>query len=154
MNKKINLIWLFSLLMMVQVGFVSCNKDDDDDAVSTADLKTSIIGVWKEMSEVWYIDGKEVDDTEYEYSDDDYTVEEFKSDGTYVESEYINGKVDTSEEYHGTWKLEGDMLTQDGDYTVQVTIKGNTLKTTEEWSDTGNDNKVHTIKVVCTFIKQ
>lgn len=74
MNKKINLIWLLSLLMMVQVGFLSCNKDDDDDEVSTADLKTALIGSWKKVSHVSYVDGKESTDFSQYYDDDDYYV--------------------------------------------------------------------------------
>ncbi len=155
MNKK-NLLWLLSLLMMVQVSFVSCNKDDDDDEVSVADLKTSFIGVWKEISDVCYVDGKEIKEESDYYTDDEYYTEEFKSDGTYLGLHYENGKEDTSYKTHGTWKLEGDILIydDDDDYPEKVTIKGNTLILTEEWTDTDDDNKEHKIKIVCTYTKQ
>lgn len=155
MNKK-NLLWLLSLLMIVQVSFVSCNKDDDDDEVSVADLKTSFIGVWKEISDVWYVDGKEIKGESDYYTDEEYYTEEFKSDGTYLGLHYENGKEDTSYKTHGTWKLEGDKLIYDDDvqWPVQVTIKGNTLIMTEESIETGNDNKEHKIKNVCTYTKQ
>ena len=67
MNNKKNLLWLLSLLMIVSVSFVSCNKDDDDNDV---DLNTAIIGTWKSVSDILYIDGVK-DDDESEISDDD-----------------------------------------------------------------------------------
>ena len=105
MNKKLNLIWLFSLLMMVQVCFVSCNKDDDEDTVSVSDLNTTIISTWKSVSMSEYVDGKKFNETTC--SDDYYFLIEFKSDGTYAATDLIEGEKDT---YDGTWKLDGDKL--------------------------------------------
>ena len=160
MNKKINLIWLLSLLMMVQVCFVSCHKDDDDDVVvSTADLKTALIGSWKQVSDVYYEDGKESSlDSEY-YDDNTYYVNVFNSDGTYSGYGVLNGKIDENKEFwrsiHGDWKLDGNKLIYDDDdeYFEIVSIKGNTLTLTCEWDDEDGDGKKVKCKEVETFKK-
>lgn len=149
MNKKLNLIWLFSLLMMVQVCFVSCNKDDDEDTVSVADLKTAIIGTWKSVTMSADIDGKKF---EQNSTDQFYSIIEFKSDGSYVATDLIDGEKDTD---NGTWKLDGDKLIFDNDVedALLITIKGNTLTTTEE--DTyKEDGEEHHEKYVITYKKQ
>ena len=155
MNKKKNLLWLLSLLMIVSVSFTSCNKDDDDDVVPVADLKTAIIGKWKSVSDVVYVDGKEIRDESEYYTDDKYYVDELKSDGTYLDLRFVNGKRDPSYKTHGTWELKGDILIYDNDedYPCKVTIKGNTLIMIEEDTFVDDDNKEHTLKNVCTYTK-
>jgi len=154
MNKK-NLLWLLSLLMIVQVSFVSCNKDDDDDEVSPADIKTAIIGTWKSVSIECYYDGVK-DDEETEISDDNnYELEEFKSDGTFSYSYYYNDvKEDGST---GTWTIDGSKITyiysngEKEEYTV--TIKGNTRIDTAEDVYNEQDGE-HTYKEVFTYTRQ
>ena len=158
MNKK-NLLWLLSLLLIVSVSFVSCNKDDDDNDV---DLNTAIIGTWKSVSHVLYIDGVK-DDDESEISDDDNnTVYEFKSDGTGSSVIYTN-LGDVSNTF--TWKIDGSNLilthNNNGETKVQITIKGNTLIITSESIISGEmgkllvgDDKEHTVKIINTFAKQ
>ena len=160
MNNKKNLLWLLSLLMIVSVSFVSCNKDDDDNDV---DLNTAIIGTWKSVSEILYIDGVK-DDEESEISDDDNnTVYEFKSDGTGSSVTYTNLISDIS--YTFTWKIDGSnlILTNNnyGETKAQITIKENTLIITSESVISGEvgkillgDDKEHTVKTIRTFAKQ
>ena len=156
MNKKKNLLWLLSLLMIVSVSFTSCNKDDDDDD----DLKTAIIGKWKSVSNVFYVDGVK-DDEESEIADDGYySVVEFKSDGTYLTNQYEDGKKVKS--YTGTWKVEGTKLISKNDVdsdepeneVTHMSINGNTLISTYEDEYTGADDKKHTLKIVSTLVRQ
>lgn len=158
MNKKINLIWLLSLLMMVQVGFVSCNKDDDDDVVvSTADLKTAIIGTWKELSDELYMDNKVVKEESIYHDDNNYYVFEFKSDGTYLDRKFKDGKEVENYDYSGTWTLDGDKITfsNEPDDIRKVTIKGNTLTLSyDDGSYTDDSGVEHKFTIVCTYKKQ
>ena len=158
MNKK-NLLWLLSLLMIVSVSFVSCNKDDDDNDV---DLNTAIIGTWKSVSDIWYIDGVK-DDDKSGISDDNNTVYEFKSDGTGSSVTYTNLIGDISNTF--TWKIDGSnlILTNNnyGETKSQITIKENTLIITSESvipREMGKllvgDDKEHTLKTINTFAKQ
>ena len=129
---------------MVQVGFVSCNKDDDDDEVSTADLKTALIGSWKKVSHVSYVDGKESTDFSQYYDDDDYYVEVFNSDGTFSGYGVVDGKKDEEGDswrlINGKWQLDGDKLKYDVDDEYHfydeciyiVSIKDNTLTLTRD----------------------
>ena len=148
MNKKKNLLWLLSLLMIVSVSFTSCNKDDDDDV----DLKTAIIGKWKSVSDVYYVDGKEIRDESVYYTDDRYYVDELKSDGTYLDLRFVNGVLDEKENDLGEWKLEGDTLIFDDDMEYKVTINGNTLILTTEWTET-DDGVAQKWKIVETYTK-
>lgn len=157
MNKKNYLIWLLSLLMIVSVSFVSCNKDDVDNDV---DLNTAIIGTWKSVSDIWYIDGVK-DDDKSGISDDNNTVYEFKSDGT--GSSVIYTLRDISNTF--TWKIDGSNLiitnNNNGGTKSQITIKENTLIITSESVISGEmgkllvgDDKEHTVKIIRTFAKQ
>ena len=157
MNKKKNLLWLLSLLMIVSVSFTSCNKDDDDDdVVSVADLKTALIGTWKELSDELYLDNKVVEDESIYHDDKNYYEYEFKSDGTYVNRKYEDGKMVETYDYSGTWTLNGDQLKFDNDSEIQqVIIKGNTLiLSSDDGSFTDDKGVKHGYKIVCTYTKQ
>ena len=127
MNKKKNLLWLLSLLMIVSVSFTSCNKDDDDDV----DLKTAIIGKWKSVSDVYYVDGVDDGDPDI-YDENYYYLLEYKSDGTYTNTLFQNGEESKHSGGAGTWKIEGNKLIckdirDDDEEETRVTINGNTL---------------------------
>lgn len=156
MNKN-NLLWLLSLLMIVSVSFTSCNKDDDDDV----DLKSAIIGTWKSVSIVYYVDGK--DDEDPEISDDnDYGLVEFKSDGTFSSYYFYEGEKDNPTT--GTWKIEGDKLitksdkkrTYDNEEESEgrLSINGKTLMLTFEYVENRDGENEHTYKEVYTYARQ
>ena len=159
MNNKKNLLWLLSLLLIVSVSFVSCNKDDDDNDV---DLNTAIIGTWKSVSHIMYIDGVKDDDKSGISDDDSNSVYEFKSDGT--GSSVIYTKLgDVSNTF--TWKIDGSNLiinhNNNGETKGQIIIKENTLIITSESVISGEmgkilvgDDKEHTVKTISTFAKQ
>ena len=158
MNKK-NLLWLLSLLMMVQVSFVSCNKDDDDedDVVPISDLKTAIIGTWKELSDELYMDNKVVKEESIYHDDINYYEFEFKSDGTYLDRKFKDGKEVENYDYDGTWTLDGDKITFSNEPSSvrQVTIKGNTLILSyDDGSFTDESGLEHKFTIVCTYKKQ
>lgn len=127
--KKTKFSWLYCLMAVLSLSFVltSCDKDDDDDEINKADL----IGVWKVVGSVEYLNGEK----DGEYGEAEAYIE-LKSDGTsvIVEKDEFGSSSSVS-----PWKLDGNKIVRtdiDGDYVATIkTLNSTTLVFSEEYKD-------------------
>ncbi len=113
--KKINFLWLVSILMLLPIGFVSCSDDDDEGVGSASDL----VGTWEMTLNVWYEkkNGEIVD----EGTDDEGGLRIiFKEDGTYMAGEYSDGNWDWEGPY--SWSYKDGKVTSIDEYGESSTV--------------------------------
>lgn len=130
--RKINFLWLISILMLMPISFTSCS-DDDDEIGSVSEL----VGTWEIVSRTyqWKEDGKVTEEgTE---SDNDLRIT-FNEDGTCKAAEYYNNKW--NEDEPGTWSYKN------GKITIRSTYEG------ESWSETATVKELTSSKLVLEYI--
>lgn len=108
-------------VVLMSLSVYSCG-DDDEDSVGSRDL---LLGKW---TGVYYLDQEWEDGEMVSNHKEDfvngttrYSIE-FKEDGTYVETDGVDG----TRHYYGTWSYSGNKLTiidtSDGDYKEVWTV--------------------------------
>lgn len=143
--KKTSLLWLFALLLVLPLGFVSCSDDDDEGPGSAEEL----VGVWEPVYGrfIEKVDGKVVYEFEGALSVEDGDVERTRlnADGTYDIAEFRNNQwIWTSEV--GEWSYSGNKITMKEKYDTETevaTIKSFTgNKLAIEFEDTYTDSGI------------
>ena len=115
--KKINFLWLVSILMLLPIGFVSCSDDDDEGVGSASDL----VGTWEVTHNVWYEKENGVKkDGDTDDDKGDLRII-FKEDGTYISGEKDeDGNWDWDEPC--SWSYKDGKLTSTDKYGESETI--------------------------------
>lgn len=96
--KKINFLWLISILMLLPTSFISCSDDDDEEVVGDF---AELLGTWQ----LTRVDGWELcdehgkDDLTEIVSEDEASFYDFKEDGTYREYWFDDGGWSNSGTY-------------------------------------------------------
>ena len=116
--KKINFLWLVSILMLLPIGFVSCSDDDDEVGSDEIGSSANLVGVWELVPDKTWV--KENGEIIYDTDEGSSIVIEFKADGTWNL---------VYEEDEGTWNYKNGVLTtsgieDDGEiYSTRSTVK-------------------------------
>lgn len=132
--KKINFLWLISILMLIPISFTSCS--DDDDEIGSA---SELVGTWEIVSRTYQQKegGKVIEEgTE---NDNDSRVT-FNEDGTCKVAEYYNNKWDWDQS--GTWSYKN------GKITIRITDED------ESWSRTATVKELTSSKLVFEYINK
>lgn len=139
--KKVTKAVLF--LFVASLSLSSCNKDDDNNAVSTSG---NIVGKWEYSKEGTIVAGKEYL-TDYEHEagcSKDYV--EFKADGTSIDGEYDEDC--TLDTYSSTYVKSGNTITVEDGQSVQILqLDASTLKTKTVYDDSDTGNSITEIYV-------
>lgn len=101
--KKLNYLWMLSLLMFVSINFSACSDGNDD----VLDSSTELVGLWESVSyEGWEKEDGEIID-EWDEKDDESRIH-FKVDGTWVTYEYWQGDWNLCD--IGTWEYKDNKV--------------------------------------------
>ena len=125
--KKINFLWLVSILMLLPIGFVSCSDDDDEVGSDEIGSSANLVGVWKLVPDKTWV--KENGEIIYDTDEGSSLVIEFKADGTWNMVGHYTGEYLVYEEDEGTWNYKNGVLTtsgieDDGEiYSTRSTVK-------------------------------
>ncbi len=113
--KKLNQFFVYAVVLVATVCFVSCSDDDDDDLGGDA---SKLYGLWEPIHAEGYERGGGEDDSwNYDLNAsnnfDDYERVEFIDGNTYKSYEYQSGSWRISES--GTFAVKGNQVIVDGD---------------------------------------